>query len=211
MSRIVLSEVIEKLEEEFEEAEALYTGSCEDDMLNEVPLVPEESFSMDSSSQSLELSTPEPVSNGIQSSSSDNVSTGQGPSSASLGDHNTSVEFDSSLEDEEERQKIEEFIQRSCKCSSSPSKSPCNKLFDKDTIAEARRNCLQLTSSQLELLIMGQILALRTHKDTIPASYKGTASKFRPHTSFMFQGIKICQEMFPFLHCIFKEQASQAL
>lgn len=82
----------------------------------------------------------------------------------------------------------------------------CSKLFSKDILASYRSNCLQLTSNQLDLVILAQLSACRTHKDCIPPSYRGKAETFRSHSSFSFHGISICRELFLFLHCISKQR-----
>lgn len=53
---------------------------------------------------------------------------------------------------------------------------------------------------------MGQLSALRTSKNSIPPTYRGSDNHFHPHTSYMFWGIKVCQEMFRFVHNISKNK-----
>ena len=53
---------------------------------------------------------------------------------------------------------------------------------------------------------MGQLSALRTSKNSIPPTYRGSDDHFRPHTSYMFRGIKVCQDMFRFVHNISKNK-----
>ena len=111
-----------------------------------------------------------------------------------------SVEIESSAEDTREKQALDDFFKKTCTCKCGPQKKPCPTQFSQDVVEQYRSNCHQLTSSQLDLVVMAQLSACRTHKDCIPSSYKGNASSFRPHTSFSFHGIKICQDMFLFLH-----------
>ena len=61
-----------------------------------------------------------------------------------------------------------------------------------------------VTTNQLDLVVMIQISASRTHRDRLPSMYKGNPSKFRPHSTSFFHGIKMCQDMFPFLHIMSK-------
>ena len=110
------------------------------------------------------------------------------------------IEFESSAEDAKEKQVLDDFFQTTCDCKCGPQKKACSTQFSRDVVERYRANCHQLTSAQLDLVVMAQLSASRTHKDCIPSTYKGNPSTFRPHTSFSFHGIRICQDMFLFLH-----------
>ena len=53
-------------------------------------------------------------------------------------------------------------------------------------------------------MVTSQLSACRTHKESIPSSYRGTLESFRPHTSFLFRSIRICLDFFLFLHIMSK-------
>ena len=82
-----------------------------------------------------------------------------------------------------EKQALDNFFKKTCTCKCGPQKKTCSTQFSRDIVEQYRSNCYQLTSSQLNLVVMAQLSACRTHKDCIPSSYKGPASSIRPHTS----------------------------
>ena len=67
--------------------------------------------------------------------------------------------------------------------------------FLQKTIVQTRNNCHQMSTKELNLVIMSQLNALRTHVDDKPSS----SGEFRPITKYLIHGIAICQKMFCFL------------
>ena len=82
----------------------------------------------------------------------------------------STVRIDRSFEDKED-DAITKFIAESCGCTLGPKKSPCSSELSQDTITLTRKNCLQLTWSDLDLVIMGQLNALRTNVADKASSY----------------------------------------
>ena len=207
MSRISLTDVLRRLDEEFDETEELYsTERLEND--NDIedlrqmdPLSTDESFVVDQ--PLLELSVVECFEDVDAISVAQNRS---GLSEDIVMESSGTVGLESSVEDEEESRRIDHFIEQTCGCTTGPKKSPCSSLFSRDILLEYRGNCLQLTSSELDLVVMAQLSALRTSSHCIPPTHRGSRDSFRPHTSFMFHGIKVCQTMFLFLHVMSKQR-----
>ena len=61
------------------------------------------------------------------------------------------------------------------------------------TIVQMQNNCHQMSAKELDLVIMAQMNALRTHVDDKPSSFAGH-SEFRPTTKYFVHGIPICQK-----------------
>ena len=207
MSCKSLTDVIRQLNEEFDEAEGLYSAEVlqdEDDIEDTSRVNP---LSMD---ESLVLGPPLLESSLVQSYEEvQAISTSESQSGLSediVTESSGTVALESSVEDEEERRNVDQFIQNSCGCTTGPKKSPCSRLFGQDILMEYRGNCLQMSSAELDLVIMAQLSAFRTSVQCIPPTYRGSKDNFRPHTSFMFHGIKICQTMFLFLHTMSKQR-----
>ena len=49
---------------------------------------------------------------------------------------------------------IHKFLSASCQCSLGPNERPCSSLFTEATVFELRSQCLELTSDQLDMLIL---------------------------------------------------------
>ena len=113
-----------------------------------------------------------------------------------------SVPIQGSNEDSVETEEVERFIRRSCGCSSGPYKQPCSQQLSRSVISASRNDSLQMSKDQLDLAILVQLSATRSHRDCIPSSYRGNPENFRPHTMFLFRSLKICQTSFLFLHAI---------
>lgn len=178
MSGLSLSQVIQALEEEFEEAEESFLAdrSLEADDENETA-----------------VSVP-----GEESTSTTAIET----ASHNLLGTSANVSIVERQEDLKESEEVEDFIRVTCACSVGPSKQPCSRQFDRAVIMSSRSDCQQMSRDQLDIAILAQLSATRTHKDCIPSTYRGNPGNFRPHTSFQFRSLKICQTMFLFLHGI---------
>ena len=205
MSRFSLSTVLETLEDEFEEAEKSYYPNCMDGEEkssfeeSEELTVPTMGRHSDPAADSEGLGPPL-LESTILNTSEDLCESLVTMESDFEGPTNVEIEFESSAEDAKEKQALDDFFQATCDCKCGPQKKACSTQFSRDVVERYRANCHQLTSAQLDLVVMAQLSASRTHKDCIPSTYKGNPSTFCPHTSFSFHGIKVCQDMFLFLH-----------
>ena len=110
------------------------------------------------------------------------------------------VEVERSFEDKREESLVDEFLAKTCGCQLGSLKSPCSMVVSRKTIVQTRNNCHQMSAKELNLVIMSQLNALRTHVDDKPSS----SGEFRPTTKYFIHGIPICQKMFCFLHTVGK-------
>ena len=73
------------------------------------------------------------------------------------------VETESSFEDRAEQAKVDEFFRVSCGCKLGPRSVACSSVVSKEAVVQTRNNCLQMAKNELDLVVMAQINALRTH------------------------------------------------
>ena len=113
------------------------------------------------------------------------------------------VEVKHSFEDKQEDSVIDDFMSKTCGCQLGNLKSSCSMVISRTTIMQMRNNCHQMSAKELDLVIMAQLNALRTHVDDKPSTFAGH-SEFRPTTKYFVHGMPICQKMFCFLHTVGK-------
>lgn len=70
-------------------------------------------------------------------------------------------EDESSLEHSENETQmfasVRKFLQDGCKCRHGPRNGPCSSQFTKETVMSNLNNCLELSSSELDLVILANI------------------------------------------------------
>ena len=109
----------------------------------------------------------------------------------------TSVPVDRRNLDEAEEQLILQFSQDGCKCDLGPNKSTCCTTISVEHFRSVRCQMLELTHDELDLVVMGQVLA---------GCFSGERSLHRgqqrgkSYTTFSHQGQRICRKTFLFLH-----------
>ena len=218
-----LEETLAQLEREFEEVDCDYTGprideeGCTDDE-DDVELFPiavssTEGSRNDSNTHEDVMITDSP---GFTVEPSGNsVNSGIAPNTTVQETRNidmqrvedfsrdNSVVIERSIEDKREESLIDEFLAKTCGCQLGSLKSPCSTVVSHKTIVQTRNNCHQMSAKELDLVIMSQLNALRTHVDDKPSS-SGAHIEFRPTTKYFIHGIPICQKMFCFLHTVGK-------
>ena len=111
---------------------------------------------------------------------------------------NTSTGLESSLEDRQEEDTIATFVRETCGCRLGPNKQPCCVRISESTIRQTRNNCFQMSKQDLDLVVMAQVNALRTHSMELPTP----SEQFKPSTKYFMHGIPICQTFFRFLHVL---------
>ena len=101
-----------------------------------------------------------------------------------------------------EEQAISEFILSGCGCSKGLGK-PCCQQFPDDYIRTYHLNCIELTHSELDMIILGQLAAC-VNSSSVVSTVNRHAEREREksHKSFTHQGKPICNKMFRFLHGI---------
>ena len=107
-----------------------------------------------------------------------------------------------SLDDQEEA-RVRAFVDKCCECDNGPAKTPCSMLFPVEHYRSLRATFTELSHDELDLLIMGQVMAhtyqspmLQGHHTSTPAERKKT------YGQFFHQGQRVCQQTFLFLHNI---------
>ncbi len=105
---------------------------------------------------------------------------------------------DSSAEVEVSDDCIRAFLSASCQCSLGPNERPCSTLFTEATLFEIRSQCLELTSDQLDMLILGRI----------DGHTKEKVGMKRVRSHYFARGHQLCRKTFLFLHGISKARLS---
>ena len=100
-----------------------------------------------------------------------------------------------------EERSISRFTANGCACKHFDG-GPCCKLFSTSHYREVRDQCRELTRSELDLVVMGQLLAL-THSGAMTQAKKHKPKERQKSFTYFFHGgHKICIKTFCFLHTI---------
>ena len=94
-----------------------------------------------------------------------------------------------------------QFLGTGCKCQLN-SGSPCYTLFSPSQLQEARGDFHQLTRDQLDIVVMGQLMALCQRDTDTQKTKANNVAQQRTYTQYLFWGHRICQTTFLFLHTI---------
>ena len=99
--------------------------------------------------------------------------------------------------DTEEERLIREFARHGCSCDYGKDRSPCCKSFTEEHYLSLRCAFSEMTHDELDLFIMGQIMAT-CHQ----SPHSDSADKTEKHNvmHFYHQGKRVCQQTFLFLH-----------
>ena len=110
------------------------------------------------------------------------------------------VSLDLQLTDINEDQTVDEFMTVGCSCRKWSGKS-CSLQFTQEHVKDTRLSCMELTRSELDLFIMGQLIACTNTSSIVTTDSRHQAQhRKRDHTNFLHQGRPICSAMFRFLH-----------
>ena len=107
----------------------------------------------------------------------------------------TTVPIDQRDLDVTEEQLIQEFIRDGCKCDLGPSRTPCSSSITADHLRAVRCQKADLTHDELDLVVMGQVMAGCFSSQTFRKQERS-----RSFTIFHHNGARICQKTFLFLH-----------
>lgn len=115
------------------------------------------------------------------------------------GETRTCVDFADA--DLSEKAKVEKFISDTCNCKIGEGGQACSTTISLDDIHVSRNNCHELSSTELDLVVLG---AIQSSLNCGEVSESGRSEKKRERTrmTFYFHGKRICKEAFLFLHCI---------
>ena len=122
-------------------------------------------------------------------------------SSESEDDGKTNSCIDFADTDLSEKAKVEKFITDTCNCKFGDGGQACSTTISLDDIHVSRNNCYKLSSTELDLVVLG---AIQSSLNCGEVSESGRTEKKHERTpmTFFFHGKRICKEAFLFLHCI---------
>ena len=105
--------------------------------------------------------------------------------------------------DAKEEEICKAFFRDGCGCS-----EQCQLKFSEDHMRAMRNDMASLTSTSLDMVVMGQVSAHTHCGDTIGGERWRKRSRPRVHSvgSFYHHGQKICKHTFLFLHCMGKSR-----
>ena len=100
-----------------------------------------------------------------------------------------------------ERAKVQKFYSETCHCRLGADEKACSLTLTLDDFADSRNNCRELSSTELDLVILGTI---QSSLNCNEKSISGRAEKNRQHTrmAYYYHGKRICMKTFLFLHCL---------
>ena len=109
-------------------------------------------------------------------------------------------------EDEVDMKAINNFMAVGCSCSLGPTKSPCSKLIRRETVSATRLNCLEMTNSDLDMVVLSHLDAHRRIEEitdtTGDSTITGVQQKHRIAVDYFFQGKRVCKSTYLFVHAI---------
>jgi len=92
--------------------------------------------------------------------------------------------------------RAKKFLLNGCGCLRGSKGGPCSREFKEEAVLFNLNNCLELTSGELDLIILANIQAF-SHNDCI-----GTKRSRSSRCTYQFQSVSICKEMFIHLYGI---------
>ena len=104
--------------------------------------------------------------------------------------------FERSENEVEVINKVKQFLQEGCGCTKGAKDGPCSSYFSEQTVLSNLNNCFELTSTELDLVILANIQAF-TRVDHI-----GDKRNRSPRCNFHYQSYSICKDMFLCLYGI---------
>ena len=113
------------------------------------------------------------------------------------------VALDERQVDIDERSTVSALIDSTCGCKKGLGSQPCSSQFSADHLLSVRASCSELTRSELDMVVMGQLMSeMNDDTTTNPVSRHRPKERQRAVCSFQHQGKHICEKMFQFIHTI---------
>lgn len=107
--------------------------------------------------------------------------------------------------DEEEKLLISQFMTAGCGCTKARGTQCCEQ-FSLEHVTSSRECCEELTSLELNMVILGQLVAcIHTGSAVSTMSHK-ESNRQKAYTSLSHQGKPVCHKMSRFLHAIVKKR-----
>ena len=104
-----------------------------------------------------------------------------------------------------EKMRVEKFYEEMCQCKLAADEKPCSTTLKIDDFVDCRNNCSELSSTELDLVILGAIqCSLNCHK----TSTSGRTEKNRQYTRmrYYYHVQRLCMRTFLFLHCLHRNR-----
>ena len=103
---------------------------------------------------------------------------------------------------ETEEERVKRFMEATCGCTLSRG-GPCSQKFTTQDVLTVRMDALDLSHTELDMTLLGQLMAFTNLSDGVVVSSKHkTAERKRSYTTFLHQGQPVCSSMFRFLHAV---------
>lgn len=100
-------------------------------------------------------------------------------------------------EDENESDKVSKFLTEVCTCGRG-----CN-MFSKAEIESSRLDCQGLAKDELDMAILGELMAgMNTSDDCGPSHKHRKSIRQRSRVTYMYKGREVCSQAFRFFHDI---------
>ena len=93
-------------------------------------------------------------------------------------------------------EKVKKFLRNGCGCSRGSKGGPCSTEIKEEAVMFNLNNCLELTSGELDLIILANIQAF-SRNDCVGAKRSRSS-----RCTYQFQSVSICKEMFVHLYAI---------
>ena len=93
---------------------------------------------------------------------------------------------------------------KGCGCKNWNNK-PCSFQFSSDYITEVRSSCASLARKELDMVILGQIMALSNFSEITYNKNKKSIQRQKKYTKYFHYGQQVCPVTFHFLHIIVRK------
>ena len=103
--------------------------------------------------------------------------------------------------DSDEQDAVCSFVTATCGCNKGSKSRPCSQKFTADYSLSVRTSCAELARHELDMAIMGQLLACMNTQPAIgPSHHHLLKDRQKSFSSYFHQSQPICEKMFCFLH-----------
>ena len=120
-------------------------------------------------------------------------------------DEDDELPFEFSEAEITQRSKVEAFVRETCGCKLTEQEKPCSSAIPKEEFIDCRNNCMELSSTELDVVLLGAIHSSINCSDISTSGGIETTRK-RTGTPFFYHGKRICRKTFLFLHCIHQKR-----
>ena len=122
------------------------------------------------------------------------------------------VPFEPLPNDIKEDELVAQFLLGGCGCQKGGGGKQCCTQFSNEYLLSVRQSCAELTRSELDLVILGQLLAFTNQSPgVVTASRHAAQKRERPGTTYYHQGQQVCVKTFHKLHAIGEKRMKNLL